>query len=270
MMDILPTGGALGAEVRGIDVSRPLDEAGVEALRAALIEYLLLIFRGQTLTDEQQVRFSRYFGDPRPHVRAQAERPVEEVFVVSNVVRDGKPIGALGNAELTFHSDLSYLPRPGSISIVYAVEVPKMGGDTQWANAYAAYEALSDEMKRRILPLRAVHRHGEEEQNPDEPAVHPVVRTHPETRRRATFVSPQFTRKILGLPEEEGRELLAKLLAHVTRSDFVWTHRWRAGDVVVWDNRCTMHRREPFDARERRILKRTQMFGEEPFLEPYR
>lgn len=195
------------------------------------------------------------------------QRSVPEIFVISNVSENGEPIGALGNGELTFHSDLSYLPLPGSLSIVHAVEVPREGGDTQWANAYAAYDALPVELKERVVGLKAVHRHGEEAQNPDVPASHPIVRTHPETKRRAMFVSPQFTRYIESMPRDESDALLNELLRHVTRPEFVWTHKWRPGDLVVWDNRCTMHRREAFNPTERRILKRTQMFSDAPFLE---
>lgn len=266
-MKILTTGGALGAEVSGVDASRRLDEATITALKGGLEKHLLLFLRAQTLEDEDLVRFTRYFGDPKPHVREQPVRQVSEVFVVSNVREDGRPIGALGNGELTFHSDLSYMLRPGSFSVVYAVEVPREGGDTQWANCYAAYDGMPPELRNRVLPLVAVHRHGEEAQNPPVPVRHPVIRTHPETGRRATFVSHQFTREILGVPEEEGRRLLGELLDHVSRPEFVWTHKWEPGDLVIWDNRCTLHRREPFDDRERRILKRTQIFGDEPYLE---
>lgn len=266
-MQIIPTGGALGAEIRGVDAAKPLAPAEVRELKAAVVEHLLLVWREQSLTEEEQVRFSRYFGDPVPHVRPQAERSVPEIFVISNVSENGEAIGALGNGELTFHSDLSYLPLPGSFSIVHALEIPDEGGDTQWANAYAAYDALPAELKERVVALKAVHRHGEEGQNPAVPASHPVVRTHPETRRRAMFVSPQFTRYIERMPRDESDALLDKLLRHVTRPEFVWTHKWRPGDLVVWDNRCTMHRREPFNPTERRILKRTQMFSDAPFLE---
>jgi taurine dioxygenase len=266
-MEIIPTGGALGAEIRGVDVTKPLAPTDVTELEEAVLRHLLLLFRDQTLTEEEQVRFSRYFGHPEPHVRDQPDHAVPEIFVVSNVSENGEPIGALGNGELTFHSDLSYLQRPGSFSIVYAVEVPDEGGDTLWANGYAAYDALPEDLRQRVLMLQAVHRHGEEAQNPVVPAIHPIVRTHPETKRRATFVSPQFTRSIVGLTKEESDALLDALFDHVTRPEFVWTHHWRRGDLVMWDNRCTMHRREPFDASARRILKRTQMFGDAPVLE---
>ena len=267
-MQIIPTGGPLGAEIAGLDASREPTRAVRAELLRAIREHLVLFLRSQSLTEAEQVRFSRCFGEPEPHVRKQDPRAVPEIFVISNVSVDGVLQGALGAGELTFHSDLSYLPVPGSYSIVHAIEIPSSGGDTQWSNAYLAYDALPEPLRKRVLGLRAVHRHAEEDQNPPDPAVHPVVRTHPETGRRAMYVSPQFTKSLLGVSSDEGEGLLRELLAHVTRSEFAWTHKWRAGDLVVWDNRCTMHRREPFDGSERRTLKRTQMFGDEPFLAP--
>lgn len=268
-MKIIPTGGALGAEIREVDVAAPLAPSLIAALKIAILEHLVVFFRDQRVTDEEHASFTRYFGHPEPHVRKRAEGDTSphEIFVVSNVAENGKALGALGNGELTFHSDLSYLPRPGSLSIVRAVEVPDEGGDTQWANGYAAYDALGPELRERALAHKAVHRHAEDEQNPEVPASHPIVRTHPETKRRATYVSPQFTRYIEELPGDESTALLDVLLRHATRPEFVWTHKWHAGDVVIWDNRCTMHRRESFDAKKRRILKRTQMFGDAPVLE---
>ena len=266
-MLIIPTGSVLGAEIRDVNFSRPLNADTAASLKRALLEHLVLFVRNQNLSETEQVRFSRHFGDPQPHVRKQPVAGLKEIFVVSNVSENDKPIGALGNGELTFHSDLSYLPKPGSVSIVHAIAVPNHGGDTQWSNAYAAYDALPNELKNRVVGLRAVHRHAEKEQNPNKPVSHPIVRTHPETGRRAMYVSPQFTRTIEGINKNEGDMLLATLLEHVTRSEFVWTHKWAVGDLVVWDNRCTMHRREPFEATEKRILKRTQMFGDVPFLD---
>jgi len=263
-MQIVLTGGALGAEVRGLDLRHPLSAEMVSRLRAAFLDYCVLLFRDQQIGEEDQVRFSRYFGDPVPHVREQPDRPVKEIFVVSNVEEDGKPLGALGYEEISFHSDLSYLHQPGSISILYAVEVPPSGGETMWVNGYAAYDALAEDLKERVTRLRAVHQHPRPQQNPSVPASHPVIRTHPETGRKVLYVNPQFTKSIEGLSEGESRELLDRLMAHATEPRFIWTHRWRAGDLVMWDNRCTMHRREAFDNRQRRVMKRTQMLGDPP------
>jgi taurine dioxygenase len=142
--------------------------------------------------------------------------------------------------------------------------VPERGGDTTWASGYASYDALSPALKARIAGLRAVHRHPRPQQNPPVPAVHPVVRPHAVTGRPVLYVSPQFTTRIEGLDEEEGGALLKELLDHVTNPRFAWTHQWRVGDLVMWDNRCTMHRRDSFDASARRVMKRTQMLEDAP------
>ena len=259
--EVIPTGGALGAEVRGLDLRRELEAGTVRTLRAAFLDHSVLFFRGQEISQQDLVRFTRYFGDPVPHVRPQPDRPIEEIFVISNVTEDGKPIGALGSEEIPFHSDLSYLPQPGTISMLYALEIPVMGGETMWANGYAAYETLDPDLKHNIDRLHAVHRHPIDALNTPEPTLHPVVRTHPETGRKVIYVSPHLTHHIADLARPEGKVLLEELIAHATDARFVWKHQWRVGDLVMWDNRCTMHRRTPFDDRQRRVMWRTQMFG---------
>ena len=261
-LTVYETGRALGAEVRGVDLKKPLTAEEAPVLRRTLFERGVLLFRDQDLTEEDQVRFTRYFGDPVPHVRKQREREIPEIFIISNVTEDGKPIGALGNDEIQFHSDLSYMPEPGTISILYAIEVPERGGDTTWASGYAAYDALDPALKARVATLSAVHRHPEEQQNPETPAVHPVVRPHPETGLDVLYVNPYFTRRIVELSEDESGALLATLFEQVCDPRFSWTHHWRPHDLVAWDNRSTMHRREAFDPQSRRIMKRTQIFGE--------
>ena len=259
--EVTPTGGALGAEVTGLDLRTELDAETVRQLRTAFLDHCVLFFRGQEISQRDLVRFTRYFGEPVPHVRPQPARPIEEIFVISNVTEDGKPIGALGSEEIPFHSDLSYLPEPGTISLLYAIEIPERGGETMWANGYAAYEALDPEARSRVDGLHAVHRHPIDALNTPEPTMHPVVRTHPETGRKVIYVSPHLTSHIADMEREEGRALLDALIAHATHSRFVWKHRWQVGDLVMWDNRCTMHRRMPFDDRQRRVMWRTQVFG---------
>ena len=259
--EVTPTGGALGAEVTGLDLRTELDAETVRQLRAAFLDHCVLFFRGREISQRDLVRFTRYFGEPVPHVRPQPDRPIEEIFVISNVTEDGKPIGALGSEEIPFHSDLSYLPEPGTISLLYAIEIPERGGETMWANGYAAYEALDPEARSRVDGLHAVHRHPIDALNTPEPTMHPVVRTHPETGRKVIYVSPHLTSHIADMEREEGRALLDALIAHATHSRFVWKHRWQVGDLVMWDNRCTMHRRTPFDDRQRRVMWRTQVFG---------
>ncbi len=261
-MVIIPTGGALGAEIRGLDLRRPLPPETVVAVRQAFLAHCVVFFRGQTLSEQQQVDFTRYFGEPVVHVQKQAAGATSEIMVVSNLKKDGRPIGALGHREIEFHSDLSYMPKPGTISMLYAVEVPKDGGATSWCNLYAAYDGLADDLKARLTGLRATHRHFIPEQNPETVVDHPVVCTHPETGRKTLYVSPYFAKTIVGMDAAAGQALLATLFAHETRPQFIWTHHWKVGDLVMWDNRATMHRREPFPDTQRRLMKRTQVFND--------
>ena len=262
-MQIIPASDALGAKIEGVSLQQPLDTNSIQFVWQAMLDHLGIYFRDQQISEEDQVRLTNYFGQAVEHVRDQPDRPIKEIFIISNVKENGEPIGALGNDEVSFHSDLSYLRMPGTLSFLYAVELPSTGGATQWCNCYAAYEALDDEMKERLRGLRAVHRHYVESQNPTEPVDHPVVRTHSETGRKSLYVGPHLTRHIVGLSEVESRKLLETLFEHVTQSRFIYTHKWQVGDLVVWDNRCTLHRRESFPPNERRIMKRTQIFGDE-------
>lgn len=258
-IDIIQSDAALGAEVRGLDLSQPLQPSDFATVRAALLEYGVLCFRDQQLSEQAQLDFTSGFGHPEIHRRAQPGDHLPGIFVVSNVVENGQPIGALGNDEIGFHSDLAYLPLPGMFSLLYAVEIPDEGGATSWASGYAAYESLDDATQRRLVGLRAVHRHVSEELNPPEPTQHPVVCTHPETGRQTLFLTPLFSREILGSDEADSTTLLESLLLHATKDQFIYTHHWREGDLVMWDNRCTMHRREAFVANARRVMKRTQI-----------
>jgi taurine dioxygenase len=261
-MTVVPSGGALGAEIAGLSLAEPLPDDTAAAVRQAFLDHCVLYFRAQNLTEQNQVDFTRYFGKPQIHVRKQSEPATPGIFIVSNVEKNGRPIGALGHGEVKFHSDLAYMPLPGSISMLYASEIPRTGGATQWCSGYAAYAALNDDMKQRLRGMRAVHQHISEELNPSEPTDHPIVCTHSQTGRKALFISPLFTRRIVGLEPQASDELLGTLLAHVTQPRFIWTHQWQQGDLLMWDNRPTMHRREPFPAHLRRVMKRTQIFSD--------
>jgi taurine dioxygenase len=262
-IDLKVNDGALGAEVEGLDLSLPLTAAQAGQLRLALEQRMVLVFRDQHLDDQGQVRFTGVFGRPVEHVRRQADRPVKEIFLISNIKKDGQPIGALGDELIPFHSDLSYLERPGTVSVLYALEVPVAGGQTQWCDCRAAYDALGDGQQQRLRGLLAVHRHPVVGQNPSERVAQPVVRLHANSGRRSLYVSPHLTSHIVGMDQAASRDLLEGLYAHMDQPQFVWTHHWRVGDVVVWDNRPTMHRRLPFDPEQRRLMKRTQVFNEE-------
>ena len=261
-MTVIPTGAALGAEVRGLDLSNPLPRETAAAVRRALLDHCVIFFREQDLGDEDQVRFTNYFGKAEVHVRDMPDRPVKEILFVSNIRKNGKEIGALGDGEVGFHSDLAYMPKPGTISALYAVEIPDTGGETRWGSGYAAYDALDAAMKERLKGLRATHRHPDTPLNPPQIIDHPIVCTHPETGRKTLYVTPLFTRSVVGLDESESRELVEFLTDHVARPEFIWTHRWRVGDLVMWDNRPTMHGRGKFPPDQRRLMKRTQVFND--------
>ena len=263
VLAVQPTGGALGAEIRGLDLSAPLSLNQAAQVRQAMLDHGVVFFRDQDLSDEELVRFTACFGKPVPHVRKQRPRRVKEVFLISNIVEDGEPIGELGDELIPFHSDLSYLERPGTLSVLYAVELPTSGGQTQWCNCTAAYAALDDAMKEKLKGMRAVHRHHVEAQNPAAHITHPIVLTHPETGRRSLYVGPHLTRYVAGVDQNEGDALLAELYAHIEQPQFIWTHEWRIGDVVLFDNRPTMHRRLAFPPDQRRLMKRTQIFNDE-------
>ena len=216
-VEMIPSGGALGAEIRGLDLRLPLEAGTVGRIRGALLDHCVLVSHDQAISESDQVRFTGYFGRPVEHVRRQPDRPVKEIFLISKIEENGQPIGALGHGELSFHSDLSYLRRPGTLSLLYAVEVPESGRSTQWCNSYAAFEALDDDLKTSVQGLRAIHRHPVEQQNPPEPVDHPVVRTHPETGRRTLYVGPHLTRSIVGMETADSRALLDRLFADMTR-----------------------------------------------------
>ena len=263
-LPIQPFDAPLGAEIADVNLSQELSPIQVDGLRTALLENCVLVFRDQEISDEDQVRFTGYFGTPVEHVRKQRQRRVKEIFIVSNVTENGEPVGALGNDLIDFHSDLSYLPNPGTISVLYAVEIPAEGGGTQFCDCRAAYDALPVETQQRLCALRAVHLHYVTEQNPPNPAIHPVVRRHPQTGRLSLYVNPHLTSHIEGLPAGESESLLKGLYQHMDQPPFIYSHEWRVGDLLVWDNRPTMHRRLAFPNDQRRVMHRTQVFGGEP------
>ena len=275
---VIPSGQALGAEIRGVDL-RALDAAGFSAIHQAWLDHSVLLFRGQALTDDDLIVFSRNFGDlDWAPIQESGRRFVEghpEIYVVSNVMENGAPIGSLGAGEATWHTDMSYLEDPPKASILYALEVPPSGGNTYFNSMYLAYDLLSDVMKQRITGRRLKHdgtynSGGYVRQGitaVDDPVsspgtYHPLVCRHPETGRRVLYLGRRRNAYIEGLPLAESESLLDELWSHVNRKELEWHNEWRVGDLVLWDNRCTMHRRDPFDAASRRVMHRTQIKGE--------
>jgi taurine dioxygenase len=289
---VRPTGAALGADIEGADLAREISTETVAAIKQAWSEHLVLRFRGQSLTDEQLMRFSSHIGEldwaPTAAGRVKVageDRWVESaregknyVTIISNVIENGKAIGGLGAYESVWHTDMSYNPEPPCASALYALEVPPSGGNTGFANMYLAYDTLSDALKQRIADLICRHdasrnsagelRRGFKEvtdarETPG--ADHPIVRTHPVTGRKALFLGRRRNAYIQGLSLADSERLLDELWAHATRDAFTWYQTWRVGDLVLWDNRCAMHRRDAFDSNARRVMHRTQMKGDRPF-----
>jgi taurine dioxygenase len=276
-IDVISTGAALGAEVRGVDL-RDLDLSQFAALKRAWHDHQVILVRGQTLSDRDLIAFSRRFGDlDWAPVQETGRRFVEglpEIYVVSNVTVNGQPIGSLGAGEAVWHTDMSYLDVPPMASMLYALEVPPAGGNTSFCSMYAVYEALPDGLKRQIANLKIKHdgtynsggylRQGvtpTDDPRTSPGAVHPLVCTHPDTGRRMLYLGRRRNAYLVGLELAESEALLDELWEFVSRPEFAWEHVWRAGDLVLWDNRCTMHRRDPFDASTRRIMHRTQIKG---------
>ncbi|MCD9120710.1 TauD/TfdA family dioxygenase [Cupriavidus sp. UGS-1] len=280
--EIRPFDAPLGAEVVGLDLSQPLSDADFARIHRAHLDHHVLVFRDQRITPDQQTAFSRRFGPLQIHVLHQfqlAGHP--EILIVSNVLKDGKPIG-LGDAGHFWHSDLSYKEKPSLGSLLHAQELPAEGGDTLFANQHLAWETLPAELKRAVEGRQAEHtylaRYAELQQRSPwrpnltaeqiaqvKPVLQPVVRTHPETGRRALFVSEHFTTRIVGLPEDESRALLDALFAHSVKPEFVYRHRWQPHDLVFWDNRSLLHLAAGCPADQRRVMYRTTIEGDIPF-----
>jgi alpha-ketoglutarate-dependent taurine dioxygenase len=254
-MDIQPLSKCVGAQISGIDVSKPLPDDVFKRIDDAYNQYSVLVFRDQKLTPEQQIAFSRRFGDLEISPRTQFALPSHpEVLVLSNIVVDGKPIGN-ADAGRTWHTDMSYTKTPPRGSLLYAREIPvengRALGDTIFSSAAAAYDTLSPEMKKKLTGLRAIHRAGAKKYAPgsrladlvkDMPDVeHPVIRTHPVTGRRAIYVREGECIGICGMPEEESLPLIRDLGELVTRPEFCYRHSWRVGDLLMWDNSMTQH-----------------------------
>jgi len=274
---VTPTGAALGAEVDGIDLRR-ITDADFAAVYRAWLEHSVLLFRGQTLDDDGLIAFSRRFGelDFAP-IQENGRRFVDghpEIYVVSNVIENGVAIGSLGAGEAVWHTDMSYLEDPPKASMLYAIEIPPAGGNTGFTSMYRAYDALPETLKRRLAGRRVKHDgtynsggYVREGVTPtDDPreapgTYHPIVCTHPETGRKCLYLGRRRNAYIEGLDIAESEALLDEVWRYATRDELTWYNTWRVGDVVLWDNRCTMHRRDPFDASSRRVMHRTQMKG---------
>ncbi|MBY0409495.1 MAG: TauD/TfdA family dioxygenase [Burkholderiaceae bacterium] len=275
----IPLGGVIGAQIEGIDLAAPLDTPTVGFLKEAWDRHLVLRFRGQSHLDLQaHIAFSRHFGllDKRPIASKELNHSVqdlpEEITVISNVKVDDKPIGGLGDGESVWHADMTYNPTPPRAALLHAKEIPARGGDTQFLNLYAAYESLPEALKQTIADLDCIHdaslnsagelRLGFERVTDPQKTVgarHPLVRVHPVTGRKSLYLGRRRNAYISGLPVADSESLLDTLWAYTTQERFTWRQQWQAGDLVAWDNRVTLHRRDAFDPQARRLMYRTQV-----------
>ncbi|MFN7935974.1 MAG: TauD/TfdA family dioxygenase [Bryobacteraceae bacterium] len=281
-MQITHSAAPLGAEVTGLDLSQPLDGDAFREMEDLFHDRGVIVFRDQHLTPEQHIAFSRRLGNLEIHVATQYLLPGKpEILVVSNIVEEGRNIG-LADAGQYWHSDLSYIANPSRCSLLYAREVPVQDGvvlgETLFASAAYAYDTLDAALKQRLEGLTAIHRYGDryqkqqaaggrgalsEEQLKKVPEVrHPVLRSHPVTGRKVVFVNEGFTAAIEGIPVEESAKILPTLFAHIVRPEALYTHRWQAGDLLMWDNCLTQHRAiRNYELPLRRLMHRTTVAG---------
>jgi taurine dioxygenase len=280
VLSIINLDAALGAQVRGIDLSKPLAQSDVDAIDEAWRTRLVLVFPGQSLSDPQLLAVSRNFGEldpPGPNPFGEPfNKQHPEINVISNVVENGKPIGNLGDGEAVWHADMTYVEVPPKAAMLHALEVPPAGGNTYFANMFEAYETLPDALKQAAAGKIAVHdasrnsagllRKGYKEVTDVRQTVgahHPLVRTDPKTGRQALFLGRRPNSYVLGLTLAESEALLDALWAHATQPRFAMCHEWTAGDLLMWNNLSVLHRRDPFDPGSRRVMHRTQIKGNE-------
>lgn len=290
---VSPFVAGLGADIGGVDIRKPLSPADRDAIRAAWLDNLVLRFRDQPIDDAQHMAFTGQFGELEfnPGALIARQYGVEnyssgrraavppEISVISNIIEDGKAIGGLGDGEAFWHTDSSFVDVPPAASLLRSIEVPppSAGGATEFLNMYSAYESLDDDLKGRIDGLKMIHaathsssgkaNRGFEtvtDVSKVPGAIQPMVRTHPETGKKTLFLGRRLNAYVIGLTVDESEALLDLLWAHTVQEKFTWRQEWRVGDLVWWDNRCAMHRRDAFDPATRRLMHRTQLKGTRP------
>jgi taurine dioxygenase len=273
MIDIVPLSIHVGAEVRGIDAAREIDPAVAAELYAAWLDHHVLVLRGQTLTAEQQRRFTMLFGEIQPPRSRPGERdPNNPVLYIGNATIDGQR-GELPEGDMQFHADQCYYENPAKGAVLYALEIPSRGGNTLFASTIAAFDSLPKELREQALRLQVLFLYDyQKNANHKAPSnwagaprhVHPAVTLHPEIRRPTLLVNRLMADSIVGMPREQSDALLERLCQAAERPEHIYEHHWRVGDLVIWDNRATLHARTDFDPAERRVLRRLAIRGERP------
>ncbi|MEX2617716.1 MAG: TauD/TfdA family dioxygenase [Alphaproteobacteria bacterium] len=281
-LQVIPTGAALGAEVI-VDDLRSIDAGAFKQIEAAWFKHSVLLFRNQTLSDDDLQDFAKRFGELELPARSRIGQPwiPESPYLtcISNVKTDtGKPTGSLGDGEAVWHADLTFLEQPPTGCFLYGIEIPDHGGDTGFCSLYRAYDTLPANLKKRIEGRTLIHDHTRnsagflrpnQPENLDNPednpgARHPIICTHPKSGRKLLFLGRRPHAFIIGMSLEESDEVLDALWDHTTQKQNTWHHSWRRGDLILWDNTCVLHRRDSFDPNARRVLHRTQIKGSRP------
>ncbi len=283
-IQVIPTGTALGADITGFNINA-INDADAAFIHQAWLDHLVLRIRGQQFGDDVHLAFARQFGELDLCPPAKFAKPYlpdyPEMSCITNLKdKDGKPLGSLANYECLWHTDMSYIDSPPTGSVLHAIEIPPSGGETSFANMYMAYETLPDDIRTRIDLLKIKHdptftSDGKLRLGFTEPEttdvrelpgpLHPIARTHPDTGRKALYLGRRKNSYIDGLELEESEALLYTLWAHASQEKFSWTQNWQVGDLIMWDNRCCMHRRNAFDDNDRRLMHRTVIQGDRPF-----
>jgi len=278
-IEIIPSGAGCGAEIRGVDLSKPLSSSDAGALYDAWLDHLVIYFRGQDLSEDDHLRFTEYFGAPGDYMRPGTLRTDSmkdrhrAVMFISNIRENGERIGALPDGEMMFHTDTAYDSHVHKATTLYSIEVPSEGGETIFSDQYAVYDALSDDLKSLLAgreaytayefgtTIKTKEKYDSEEMRT---AMHPVFRPHEETGRMTVFVNELMTEEIQGLDEKQNRAVLDEIFALQREPRFCYEHSWQAGDLVMWDNRCSLHARRDFPDNQRRLMRRITVQGDRP------
>lgn len=274
-VDVVPLSKHIGAEIRGIDLRTALDADTIKQIHQAWLDHSVLLFRNQSFSQEDLLRVTGYFGELAPLTRPAKFFPkgyarlLPNIMMISNIRENGETIGALPDGEMQFHHDQIHSEVPHNGTLLYSLEVPSYGGDTLFASGYAAYDTLDPAIKSQLAGRRAFHHYnyGSTARGDSRgveafsQALHPVFRTHDETGRKAIYVNRLMTMRIENLPEAESDALLQALFDHSEKPEFIYRHVWRVGDLIVWDNRCSMHARDDFPSDQRRLMLRTTVKG---------
>lgn len=274
---VTPLSTHIGAQIDGLDLSKDLTPKEAALLRQAWLDHIVVLVRDQKLDQEGLINFAGYFGQVSTLARPKEDRSNEQnetgdrIMLVTNIRKNGKPIGVLPDGDMMFHHDMMHADIPDNASVLHAIDIPSHGGNTLFASGYAAYDNLPDELREPLEGCKAFHHYNygsthKGDQNGTEAfseSTHPVFRTHGETGRKAIYVNRLMTERIVDMPRGQSDDLLNQIFDHSEKPEFVYEHVWRLGDVLIWDNRCSMHGRRDFPETERRLMWRCTIKGTE-------